>query len=305
MGKFIDKTGWIMKEHGVPDSRLTVLYRAENQGNKIFWHVKCECGNEFDVRGDSLTKNTLSCGCLHHERFKTKGKDISNQKFGLLTAIKPVQNKNNKIIWECKCDCGNITYASTSDLNCGHTKSCGCLHTYNNKDNLKGKTFGKLTVIEYAGSDNGKRALYSCICECGSKIIVRADSLRRGMTTSCGCIKSIGENNIIKILKDNNINYIHDEAYFKDLINPLTNRILRYDFVLIKNNKPYRIIEFDGEQHQVGWSRDENDCKEIQQRDNIKNQYALSHNIPLVRIPYTERDKITIDLLMSDKYLVR
>ena len=28
MGKFIDKSGWIMKEHGVPDSRLTVLYRA-------------------------------------------------------------------------------------------------------------------------------------------------------------------------------------------------------------------------------------------------------------------------------------
>ena len=28
MSKFIDKTGWIMKEHGVPESRLTVLYRA-------------------------------------------------------------------------------------------------------------------------------------------------------------------------------------------------------------------------------------------------------------------------------------
>jgi len=30
MGKFIDKTGWVMKEHGAPDSRLTVLYRAQN-----------------------------------------------------------------------------------------------------------------------------------------------------------------------------------------------------------------------------------------------------------------------------------
>lgn len=25
--KFIDMTGWIMKEHGVSDSKITVLYR--------------------------------------------------------------------------------------------------------------------------------------------------------------------------------------------------------------------------------------------------------------------------------------
>ena len=25
MGKFIDMTGWVMAEHGVPDSRLTVI----------------------------------------------------------------------------------------------------------------------------------------------------------------------------------------------------------------------------------------------------------------------------------------
>ena len=79
MGKFIDKSGWIMKEHGIPDSRLTILYRAPNQGKKLCWHVKCECGKEFNVRGDSLNGNTLSCGCLHKERFKTKGQDISNK----------------------------------------------------------------------------------------------------------------------------------------------------------------------------------------------------------------------------------
>lgn len=304
MGKFVDKTGWIMKEHGVPDSRLTVLSRAENKDNKTYWNVKCECGKKFVLRGDSLNGNTLSCGCLHKERFKTKGKDITNQKFGLLTAIKPVKNINNKIIWECKCDCGNITYVSVSDLNSQHTKSCGCLHTYNNKDNLMGQTFGKLKVLKYAGSDRGKRALYLCQCECGSQIIVRADSLRRKMTTSCGCVQSIGEDNIIKILNNNNIKFKHDETYFKDLINPLTNRILRYDFILFnKNNLPYRLIEFDGEQHQKGWGNHK-DLNEIQFRDKIKNQYAKKHNLPLIRIPYKERDNITIEMLMSDKYLV-
>ena len=30
MGKFIDMTGWVMKEHGIPDSRLTVIKRTED-----------------------------------------------------------------------------------------------------------------------------------------------------------------------------------------------------------------------------------------------------------------------------------
>lgn len=29
MGKKIDMTGWIMAEHGVPDSRLTVIKKVE------------------------------------------------------------------------------------------------------------------------------------------------------------------------------------------------------------------------------------------------------------------------------------
>ena len=43
--------------------------------------------------------------------------------------------------------------------------------------------------------------------------------------------------------------------------------------------------------------------KATQKRDKIKNNYALSHNIPLVRIPYWERDNITLDLLLGNKYL--
>jgi len=51
----------------------------------------------------------------------------------------------------------------------------------------------------------------------------------------------------MKILQENNITYIHDKPYFLDLINPKTNKILRYDFILLQDNMPTRIIEFDGE----------------------------------------------------------
>ena len=52
MGKFIDMTGWIMSEHGVPGSRLTVINRAENHGKHTAWNCVCECGNKIIVRGD-------------------------------------------------------------------------------------------------------------------------------------------------------------------------------------------------------------------------------------------------------------
>ena len=41
-----------------------------------------------------------------------------------------------------------------------------------------------------------------------------------------------------------------------------------------------------------------------QERDNRKNQWTIDNNIPLVRIPYWERDKITLEMIMDDKYLV-
>lgn len=53
--------------------------------------------------------------------------DLSGQKFGKLTAIKVVgKSKKGESIWECLCDCGNITKSTCSNLKRGHTKSCGC-----------------------------------------------------------------------------------------------------------------------------------------------------------------------------------
>ena len=53
-------------------------------------------------------------------------KDISGQKYGLLTAIRPV-GYNNGFIWECKCDCGGVTKVALRNLTNGHIKSCGCM----------------------------------------------------------------------------------------------------------------------------------------------------------------------------------
>ena len=71
MGKCIDMTGWVMKEHGVQDSRLTVVSRSNNVGSgrkvKAVWLCRCECGNMIEIRADAIRFTTLSCGCLQKE----------------------------------------------------------------------------------------------------------------------------------------------------------------------------------------------------------------------------------------------
>ena len=77
---------------------------------------------------------------------------------------------------------------------------------------------------------------------------IRGYSLLNGDTKSCGCLlKSHGELMIEEILKKHYINFVYDTEYFKDLQLP-TGGIGRYDFILLDdNNKPYRLIEYDGE----------------------------------------------------------
>lgn len=56
------------------------------------------------------------------------------------------------------------------------------------KINLCGQRFGRLTVLEYAGSSKNRHSRFLCRCECGNEKIIVGDSLIRGKTLSCGCL---------------------------------------------------------------------------------------------------------------------
>lgn len=61
---FIDMTGWVMKEHGVPNSKLTVIeQRGRDKYNMALWLCRCECGKEIITQGKSVRHGyTLTCG---------------------------------------------------------------------------------------------------------------------------------------------------------------------------------------------------------------------------------------------------
>ena len=56
-----------------------------------------------------------------------RAKDISSQKFGLLTVLRCAETRRGTLHWFCLCECGNTTIVSGKLLRNGHTRSCGCL----------------------------------------------------------------------------------------------------------------------------------------------------------------------------------
>ena len=286
----IDRTGQVF-------GKLTVLeqdFEKTKEKGEVYWRCQCECGRIKSIKAGNLSSGaTKSCGMC--------ASDHTGKKFGRLTVLYRTKVRNRrKVYWMCQCDCGNIVEKPISDLLSGHTKSCGCLnreatHQRFFKD-LTGQKFDKLTPLEYYIEDG--ITFWKCQCDCGNTITVRAHNLQTGHTQSCGCIsKSIGEQNIENILKENNIPY-QKEYIFKDLPQR------RFDFYV--NNK--YLIEFDGEQHTKftpDWHQTYDKFKQYQQRDKEKNKYCLKHNIPLYRIPYKYRNKLTLELLTDEKFLVR
>ena len=102
------------------------------------------------------------------------------------------------------------------------------------------------------------------------------------------CRKSNGEELIKQFLILNKIEYIRQYR----LPAFITRRLkLYYDFYLPKLNL---LIEFDGVQHFVPiekWGGLEN-LQNVQKRDEIKNKFAKTYNIPLLRISYKNKDNI-------------
>lgn len=94
-----------------------------------YWICQCDCGNTFSTLHSNITSGKFTdCGCkdLRYYRFK----DISGQRFGKLTAISPVldkQKSGESKKWYCKCDCGNEVIVTVDALQKGNTMSCGCL----------------------------------------------------------------------------------------------------------------------------------------------------------------------------------
>lgn len=230
--------------------------------------------------------------------------NLVGQVFNRLTVIEETDQRDasGSILWKCQCSCGNFTTATGTSLKKGHKKSCGCYAKEmsakigrNNLIDITGQKFGKLEVIKKVGSkktpSGATKIFWSCKCECGNSCIVEGNALKSGNTKSCGCVKSFGEQKIASILEEYNIPFEREKIF-----DPNTK--YRYDFYV---NNEY-VIEYDGKQHfqNTSWGNDKYSIEFSQQRDKEKNEYCFNNNIPIIRIPYTYYNKLSLEDLILE-----
>ena len=239
--------------------------------------------------------------------------DITGQTFGYLTVIKRIEKpegiKNRSAYWKCLCKCGKETIVMGTNLRNGAVKSCGCLQKETTGyTDLTGQKFGHLTILEDDGTrDNQRTIMWKCQCDCDNKTIiyVRKYDLIRGKTKSCGCHRSQGEDKIADILIQNQIPF---QIQYSPSDFTFDNKQTKCYFDFYVNKKYF--IEFDGEQHfhghGTGWFNEET-YKKTKQRDLEKNQYCFNNNIPIIRIPYTHLNQISIEDLKieTSNFLLR
>lgn len=287
------------------------------------WEAQCQkCGlirtyKTANIKPEKETGGQCTCA--------RSGIQIGDR-FGRLVVLNRDLTKQGegRVYWNCQCDCGNVVSLSGHPLKSGNTRSCGCLNNdvrreriiqwneENNPDLTDAKS-GLLTVVRKAtkeetlGRPQGIGYWY-CKCECGNYHIVSTSDFTREKVQSCGCLNSKGEAKITSILTENGIDFIK-QFIFEDLIGNM-GRHYAFDFAVFENNKLSYLIEYDGIQHyspRHQFSKDETAFEIIQNRDNTKNEYALSHNIPLIRIPYTQFDNLSIEDLQiqTTKFLLQ
>lgn len=179
---------------------IAVRPTDERKNGMIIWECLCDCGNIKLVRSSELRQGkTKSCGCLKKDSSSENGtktrRDITGVRFGRLTAIRPTEKRLcGAVVWECRCDCGNITYVSLGNLKSRGTRSCGCLHKdcmvqagEKKKKDLTGQRFGKLVAIESTEQRKRRQVVWRCKCDCGNTAFISSGDLRYGKAKSCGC----------------------------------------------------------------------------------------------------------------------
>lgn len=116
--------------------------------------------------------------------------DLTGNKYGRLTVLGDVGKRTGrgKILWQCLCECGRVTFVRADHLKNGSITSCGCLNEEKKHERFKDLTnteTDNFKIIDRAYSKN-QCVYWNCICKhCGNYIELQSNQIER--YSSCGC----------------------------------------------------------------------------------------------------------------------
>jgi len=268
--------------------------------------LKCPIHGEWRATPSNLLRASIACPeCI--PKLRTNKTQISQDEF--LCAIKNIHgdkydftstkyvNYKTRVIVRCRIHGEWLAYP-THLLHGSGCKKCAI-------DALA--QVRRLTTNEYivkAKAVHGDTYLYDLIDYKNTNTKIQVVCRKHGkwktspstFLAGSGCPKckhSSGENKIQNYLEHHNIPYV---AQYKDHECKVKNK-LSFDFAVFSDEKYTdlsALVEFDGAQHYIAvdYFGGEERLNKIQKYDAVKNEYCLTNNIKLIRIPYTEMENI-------------
>ena len=249
------------------------------------------CGNEYEVKWESFNRGSRCPKCSGTD--KLNNKEVDKRMFELTNGeyVRVGNYVNSKTRMLVKHNvCKNEYEVKWNSFQQGsRCPKCSGNDKLNNEE--VDKRMYELTNGEYVRIGeyfNAKTRILVKHSLCGNTYEVTWDNFKQGYRCP-KCNESKGEKEISNILNSLNIKYTSQKRFPECKYK----RTLPFDFY-VSNKKSKLLIEFDGKQHfeSVDIFGGDNGLRVTQVRDEIKNDFALSKNIPLLRIPYTEQDNI-------------
>jgi len=295
-----------------------------NSKNKLKWKcLKADCEEIFESTWSDIYSG-YGCGVCSGKQvglsncLATKNPELALEwhptKNGNLTPYDVSEYSNKKVWWQCLINPKHEWSVKISSRNKFNTNCPYCSHKLpSNEYNLLVANPILCEEWNYTKNDklpeeylpNTKKRVNWICKKCNNEW--RSQIANRNNGCGCPeCSESKGEKYIVEILKCREITY-DTQHMFDDLLSVLRNK-LRYDASIFNNKEKDKLIfliEFDGKQHYEwikSWMTKE-EYERLQYHDKLKNQYCISHNIPLIRIPYWEYDNIEtilVDIIVNN-----
>lgn len=180
-----------------------------------------------------------------------------------LTVIRDLKRMSNgKHLVECACICGKTKICRIDTVRYGDTKSCGCIR----RPNIKGKKYGYLTAIKYAGENRNGDSIWTFRCTCRNLVNrIAAQAKAKNTLLHCGCKKLKPNEAAFNAL----FGHYKDAAKFRKISFSLSRRLFKklteskcyycgtFPSAIIKgpsNDRPYVYTGIDRVNNKIGYT---------------------------------------------------
>lgn len=281
---------------------IEVLYAKVGFTSRDKIICTCTCGNIREIAVYKILAKEIGCSKCKGQRIAasktTPTQEICDEfnKFGYCVIGKPPNGKLDEV--DIEDDCG---YRYKKSIHSIEEQKCKPYKYYKTNPwtiyNLKHYIeINDISSKYISGNFDNHKSIIEFECNCGKRYKTTFASFMYNHMDRCPSCKNVLSTRELKVLKyldkldcDYITQYIFDDCKYK--------QGLPFDFAIFKNKSLFCLIEVQGEQHYKPISfGGRNDIrkdietikrfKEGKERDKIKREYCVNHNINLIELKY-------------------